>query len=52
MAFRTDETELAIIDTSRSDADAVTAISARLLKARACGDPLTIDGIPFDLRVV
>ncbi len=52
VAFRTDETELAIIDTSRSDADAVTAISARLLKARAGGDPLTIDGIPFDLRVV
>ena len=52
VAFRTDETELAIIDASGSDSDAVTAISGRLLKARAGGDPLTIDGLPLDLRVV
>ncbi len=52
VAYRTDETELAIVDTSNADTDAVTAISGRLLKARAGGDPITIDGLPFDLRVV
>ncbi len=52
VAFRTDETELAIIDASDSDSDVVTTISGRLLKARAGGDPLTIESLPFDLQVV
>jgi ABC-type transport system involved in cytochrome c biogenesis permease subunit len=52
VAFRTDETELAVINASGPDTDAVTVISARLLKARAGGDPITIDGLPFDLRVL
>lgn len=51
VAFRTDETELAIIDSSAAD-DAVTAISGRLLKARTGGKPIAIDGLPFDLEVV
>ena len=51
MACRTDETELAVIDRSGAD-DQVTVISGRLLKARSGGEPLAIDGLPFDIRVV
>jgi ABC-type transport system involved in cytochrome c biogenesis permease subunit len=52
VACRTDETELAIIDASAADSDRVTAISARLLTARAGGDPISLEGLPFDLEVV
>ncbi len=52
VACRTDETELAIIDTSAADADRVTAISGRLLAARDGGEPISVEGLPFDLTVV
>ncbi len=52
VAFRTDETELAVIDTGDSTDDSVTAISGRLIAARAGGEPISIDGLPFDIRVV
>jgi ABC-type transport system involved in cytochrome c biogenesis permease subunit len=52
VAFRTDDTELAIIDTRAPDTDTVTVISDRLLKAREGADPIVIEGLPFDLRVV
>ncbi len=52
MAVRTDETELALIDRSDPDEDAVTAISTRLLKARTKGEPVTVDNLPFDIEVL
>ena len=52
LAFRTDETELAVIDASDATDDAVTAIADRLLKARVGGEPIVIDGLPFDIAVV
>ena len=52
VAFRSDETELAVIDTSDAADDRVTAISGRLLAARAGGAAVTADGLPFDIRVV
>ncbi|MFM7034438.1 MAG: cytochrome c biogenesis protein ResB, partial [Planctomycetia bacterium] len=52
LAFRTDEVELAVIDTSDPTDDAITAISDRLLHARVGGSPIAADGLPFDLRVV
>ena len=52
VAFRSDETELAVIDTSDAADDRVTAISGRLLAARAGGAAFTADGVPFDIRVV
>ena len=48
---RTDETELAVIDTTDPEAEAVTAISGRLLSARAGGDPVTAEQLPFEIRV-
>ncbi len=51
VAFRTDETELAVIDTSGGSDDRVTTIAARLLKARAGGEPIVVDGLPFAIRV-
>ncbi|MFM8985996.1 MAG: cytochrome c biogenesis protein ResB, partial [Planctomycetia bacterium] len=51
VAFRTDETELAVIDSSGPE-DRVTAISGRLLAARAKGVPIVVDGLPFDVAVV
>jgi ABC-type transport system involved in cytochrome c biogenesis permease subunit len=51
VAFRTDETELAVIDESDAADDRVTVISARLLRARAGGEPLVIPGLPFTIRV-
>jgi ABC-type transport system involved in cytochrome c biogenesis permease subunit len=51
VACRTDETELAIIDPSGSEAERVTAISGRLLAARAGGEPIRVDGLPFEIRV-
>ena len=52
MACRTDEVELAVVDSSGATRDQVTTISGRLLKARAGGEPITIDGLPFAVRVV
>ena len=52
LACRTDETELAIIDTSGTAAERVTVISGRLLKARAGGASIDIEGLPFGIRVV
>ncbi|MFM9058174.1 MAG: cytochrome c biogenesis protein CcsA [Planctomycetaceae bacterium] len=51
VAFRTDETELAVIDTSGAE-DRVTAISGRLLAARVGGEPIAVDGLPFSITVV
>jgi ABC-type transport system involved in cytochrome c biogenesis permease subunit len=51
-AFRTDETELALIDTSDAGADAVTAVSSRLLAARSGGPSITLESLPFDIRVL
>jgi ABC-type transport system involved in cytochrome c biogenesis permease subunit len=52
MALRTDETELAVIRAFDAADDQVTVISGRLLKARAGGDPIKPDGLPFDVRVL
>jgi ABC-type transport system involved in cytochrome c biogenesis permease subunit len=52
IACRTDETELAVIDKSNAATDQVTAISGRLLAARAGGEPINIDSLPFEIRVV
>jgi ABC-type transport system involved in cytochrome c biogenesis permease subunit len=52
VAYRTDETELALVDRTAPDDDHVTAISGRLLQARAGGEPIVIEGLPFDVRVV
>jgi ABC-type transport system involved in cytochrome c biogenesis permease subunit len=52
VACRTDEVELAVIDTGRENDDRVTAISGRLLAARAGSRPVNVDGLPFDIRVV
>jgi ABC-type transport system involved in cytochrome c biogenesis permease subunit len=52
VAYRTDETELAVIDPSDAADDRVTAISGRLLAARAGGEPIAIDALPFDIRVI
>jgi ABC-type transport system involved in cytochrome c biogenesis permease subunit len=52
VAYRTDETELAVIEPADAANDRVTAISGRLLAARAGGEPLELDGLPFDIRVV
>jgi ABC-type transport system involved in cytochrome c biogenesis permease subunit len=52
MALRTDETELAVIRPAEGDRDSVTAISGRLLKARAGGQPIVPADLPFDIDVV
>jgi ABC-type transport system involved in cytochrome c biogenesis permease subunit len=52
VAYRTDETELAVIDPSGPTDDHVTAISGRLLAARAGGAAIAVDRLPFDIRVV
>jgi ABC-type transport system involved in cytochrome c biogenesis permease subunit len=52
VAFRTDETELAVVDSSDATDDRVTAISGRLLAARAGGRPIAVDGLPFEIEVV
>jgi ABC-type transport system involved in cytochrome c biogenesis permease subunit len=51
MVCRTDEVELAVI-TPSDGKDRVTAISDRLLQARTGGAPITIDDLPFTIRVV
>jgi len=52
VAFRTDETELAVIDRSDATDDRVTAVSGRLLAARAGGPAIAADGLPFEIRVL
>jgi ABC-type transport system involved in cytochrome c biogenesis permease subunit len=52
IAYRTDETELAVVDPSDPADDHVTTISGRLLAARAGGEPIVVDGLPFDIRVI
>jgi len=52
IACRTDEVELAVIDTSGGETEGVTAIAGRLLRARSGGEPIEIDDLPFTLRVV
>jgi ABC-type transport system involved in cytochrome c biogenesis permease subunit len=52
MAVRTDEVELAVIDRAAGDADDVTVIAGRLLRARAGGQPIEPEGLPFTLRVL
>ena len=52
VACRTDEVELAVIDAGSEKDDRVTAISGRLLAARAGGAPVSVDGLPFDIHVV
>ena len=50
MVCRTDEIELACIEGSeKGETESVTAISGRLLKARADGEPIT-RRLPFDIR--
>ena len=51
VAYRTDETELVFISPSGDD-DRVTAISGRLLAARENGETITVESLPFDVRVV
>jgi ABC-type transport system involved in cytochrome c biogenesis permease subunit len=51
VACRTDEVELAVVDES-GEREQVTAISGRLLKARAGGEPIAVDGLPFAIRVL
>jgi ABC-type transport system involved in cytochrome c biogenesis permease subunit len=53
MALRTDETELAVLEAGADGAtDRVTVISGRLLKARAAGDPIRVEALPFDIEVL
>jgi ABC-type transport system involved in cytochrome c biogenesis permease subunit len=51
VAFRTDEIELAVIESGEDRDDRVTAISGRLLKARAGGEPIVVAELPFEIRV-
>ncbi len=51
VAFRTDETELAVIEPVGAE-DRVTAISGRLLAARVGGAPIVAEGLPFDIAMV
>ena len=52
VAYRTDETELAVIDPSDPSSNRVVGISGRLLAARAGGEAIEADDLPFDVRVV
>lgn len=53
MACRTDEVELAVAATDReAETEAVTAISGRLLAARAGGAPIDLEGLPFTVEVL
>jgi len=49
---RTDEVELAVIESAIPDTDRVTVISSRLLKARVGGQPIAAEELPFELRVI
>ena len=52
VAFRTDETELAIIDEHDPETDHVTVVSDRLLRSRAGAEPIAVDGLPFTIEVL
>ena len=53
MACRTDEVELAVVVADEAgETEAVTAISGRLLAARAGGEPITLEELPFSIDVV
>jgi ABC-type transport system involved in cytochrome c biogenesis permease subunit len=51
VAYRTDEVELAVIDPTDPASDRVIALSGRLLKARAGGQPIVVPDLPFDVVV-
>ena len=54
MVCRTDEIELACVQVAQTGekSESVTAISGRLLNARAGGDALVLDDLPFDIKVL
>ena len=53
MACRTDEVELAVVAAGdEAETEAVTAIAGRLLAARAGGEPIALEGLPFELEVL
>ena len=54
MVCRTDEIELACIEVAEGTEtkEDVTAISGRLLKARAGGEPIALEDLPFDIKVL
>ncbi len=54
MVCRTDEMELACVQVAQTgeQSESVTAVSGRLLKARAGGEPLALDDLPFDIQVL
>jgi ABC-type transport system involved in cytochrome c biogenesis permease subunit len=52
VAFRTDETELAVIDESDPETDRVTVIAGRLLRARAGGEAIAAEGVPFTIDIL
>ncbi|MEC8737707.1 MAG: cytochrome c biogenesis protein ResB, partial [Planctomycetota bacterium] len=54
MVCRTDEIELACIEVAEETetTEPVTAISGRLLKARAGGEPIALKDLPFDIKVL
>ena len=54
MVCRTDEIELACIEVAQETEtkEDVTAISGRLLKARAGGEPIALEDLPFDIKVL
>ncbi|MFM8890345.1 MAG: cytochrome c biogenesis protein ResB, partial [Planctomycetia bacterium] len=52
MALSTDETELAVIRPEGEAEDRVTVLAGRLLAARAGGEPVVVDELPFDVIVV
>lgn len=54
MVCRTDEIELACIEVAEETEtkEDVTAISGRLLKARAGGEPIALEDLPFDIKVL
>ncbi|MBT6055616.1 MAG: cytochrome C biogenesis protein, partial [Planctomycetaceae bacterium] len=54
MVCRTDEMELACVQIAQAGekSESVTAVSGRLLKARVGGEPLVLDDLPFDIKVL
>ena len=54
MVCRTDEIELACIEVAEETEtkEDVTVISGRLLKARAGGEPIALEDLPFDIKVL
>ncbi|MBT4157429.1 MAG: cytochrome C biogenesis protein, partial [Planctomycetaceae bacterium] len=54
MVCRTDEMELACVQIAQAGekSESVTAVSGRLLKARVGDEPLVLDDLPFDIKVL